>query len=48
MLILASTVTGCASISAYASLIGIPLGIGSSVVGLKMCVSQELRKNIVK
>ena len=35
--ILASTVTGCISISAFASLIGIPLGIASSVIGLKIC-----------
>ena len=35
--ILASTVTGCISISAFASLIGIPLGIASSVTGLKIC-----------
>ena len=32
-LILASTITGCVSISAFASLIGIPIGIMSSVIG---------------
>ena len=35
-LILASTITGCISISAFASLIGIPIGITSSAIGLKM------------
>ena len=37
LLILVSTVTGCVSISASASLVGIPVGITSSVVGLKIC-----------
>ena len=32
-LILASTITGYVSISAFASLIGIPIGIMSSVIG---------------
>ena len=36
-LILASTITGCISISAFASLIGIPIGITSSAIGLKIC-----------
>ena len=36
-LILASTITGCVSISAFASLIGIPIGITSSAIGLKIC-----------
>ena len=36
-LILASTVTGCISISAFASLVGIPIGITSSALGLKIC-----------
>ena len=35
--ILASTITGCVSISAFASLIGIPIGITSSAIGLKIC-----------
>ena len=34
---LASTITGYISISAFASLIGIPIGITNSAVGLKMC-----------
>ena len=43
--ILASTVTGCISISAFASLIGIPLGIASSVIGLKICAIAAWIKN---
>ena len=35
-LILASTMTGCISISTFASLIGIPTGITSSEIGLKI------------
>ena len=38
LLILASTFTVCASISAFASLVGIPVGFTSSAVGLKVCV----------
>ena len=34
LLILPSTVTGCVSISAFASLVGIPIGITSSAIGL--------------
>ena len=37
LLILASTVTGCIPISAFPSLIGIPVGIASSAVGIKIC-----------
>ena len=37
-LIVTSTVTGCVSISAFASLVGIPIGITSSSIGLKICV----------
>ena len=36
-LILASTITGCISISRFASLIVIPIGITSSAIGLKIC-----------
>ena len=36
-LILASTITGCISISASAYLIGIPIGMTSSAVGFKIC-----------
>ena len=37
MLILVSTVTGCVSISAFASLACVPVGITSSAVGIKSC-----------
>ena len=36
-LILASTITGCVLISAFASLVGIPIGITNSGTGLKIC-----------
>ena len=36
--ILASTITGCNSISSFASLVGILIGVTSSAVGLKFCV----------
>ena len=36
-LILESTVIGCVSISAFASIVGIPIGLTSSAVGLKIC-----------
>ena len=36
-LILASTTTRCVSVSAFASLIDIPIGITSSATGLKIC-----------
>ena len=34
---MASTITGCISISVFTSLIGIPIGITSSAIGLKIC-----------
>ena len=36
-LILASEITGCFSISVFASFVGIPMGITSSAVGLEFC-----------
>ena len=36
LLILASTVTGCVPISAFSSLVGVPTGIASSAIGLKI------------
>ena len=36
-LILASSITGCTSISASSSLTGIPIGIMSPAIGLKIC-----------
>ena len=45
MLILASTVTGCVLISAFASLVAIPVGITSSAVGIKICsVTVRIKK----
>ena len=35
---LASTITGCIIISAFSSLAGIPIGITSSAIVLKICV----------
>ena len=37
-LIVISTIIGCVSISACASLVDIPIGITSSLLGLKICV----------
>ena len=36
-LILASTITGCISTSAFASLLGTPIGVTSSAILLKIC-----------
>ena len=50
-LILASTITGCVSISAFASVIGILIGITSSAVGLKICAITagiKKHKSIIK
>ena len=50
-LILACTITGCVSISAFASLVGIPIGITSSSIGLKICaitVGIKKYKSIIK
>ena len=40
-LILASAITGCVSISAFASLLVIPIRITSSSIGLKICTIAE-------
>ena len=37
LLILVSTVTGCVSVSAFASLVCVPVGISSFAVKIKMC-----------
>ena len=37
LLIVVSTITGCVSISALASLVDIPVGIASSAIELKIC-----------
>ena len=45
LLILAFVVTECVLISAFTSLVGIPIGIMSSAVGLKICALEELKNN---
>ena len=50
-LILASAVTGCISLSAFSSLLGILIGITSSAIGLKMCAIAagiKKHKSIIK
>ena len=50
-LFLASTITGCISISAFYSVLGIPIGITSYSIGLKRCaITAGLKKyeSIVK
>ena len=50
-LILVSTFTGCISISAFASLIGIAIGTTSSLIGLKICATTagvKKYKSIIK
>ena len=43
--ILPSIITGCVSISAFAALLGIPTGIRSSAIGLKICaIAEEIKK----
>ena len=44
-LILGSTINGCISVSAFAFLVDIPIGIASSAIGLKMCAIIEAIKN---
>ena len=39
LLILVSTITGCVSISAFASLVFVPVDITSSIVGTKICAT---------
>ena len=49
--ILASTTTGCVSISAFASLGCVPVGITSSAVGIKICAitaGNKKYKSIIK
>ena len=51
LLILVSTVTGCVSISAFAYLVGIPIAITSSAIGLKICAitaGTKKYKSIIK
>ena len=59
VLILVLTVTGCISVSAFASLVCVPVGITSSAVGIKILqslqewksmnqLSRKRRKSMVK
>ena len=51
LLILVSAVTGCVSISDFSSLVGIPVGITSSAIGLEICVvtaGMKKYKSIIK
>ena len=45
LLVLVSKVNGCISISAVALLVCVPVGITSSVVGLKICAFTAGNKN---
>ena len=50
-LILGSTISGCVSVSAFASLVGISIGVTSSTIGLKICAitaSIKKYKSIIK
>ena len=45
-LIVISTITGCVSVSTFAFLVGAPMGIASSAIGLKICViTAGIKKN---
>ena len=48
MLILVSAITGCVSICVFASLFDIPIGIGSSVVGFRICARIKMYRSIIK
>ena len=50
-IILVSAIIACVSISAFASLVCIPKGIASSVIGLKTCAltaGTKIHKSIIK
>ena len=50
-LILVSAITGCVSISAFSSLVDIPIGYTSSAIGLKICAitaGNENHKSIIE
>ena len=51
LLVLISSVTGCVSISDFASLVGIPIAITNSATGLKIClITAEIKnyKSLIK
>ena len=48
LFILSSIITGCVSISAFASLVCIPVGSTSSAIGIKLCaITAEIKKYIL-
>ena len=46
VLILVPAITGCFSVSTFASLIGIPIGLTSFAIGLKICEWLQKLKSI--
>ena len=47
-IILCSTITGYVSISAFTSLVGLPIGVTSSVIGFKICaITAAIKKSWV-
>ena len=48
LLILVSELTAFVLISAFASLVGIPVGIVSSAAGIKICTITAVIKSIIK
>ena len=49
LLNLASMVTGCFSISAFVSLVSVPVGIASSAVGLRICaITAGINMSVIK
>ena len=45
LIAISTIITGCVSISAFASLVGIPIVITSSAIGLKICIITAGIKN---
>ena len=46
LLVVISKITSCVSISAFASLVGIPIGITSSIIEFKICaISAGIKNN---
>ena len=45
LLILVLTITSCVSVSTFVSLVCVPVGITTSVVGIKICVINARIKN---
>ena len=45
LLVLLSSVTGCASVSSFPSLVGNPTGVECSTVALRTCLIKKKRRN---